>query len=150
MECGKEALRRGVATISPKAKLSEFARAVQTHVEKDCGFHCVAGLGGHGYGRALHGPPFVANAIPTILDAPWPEGNKFWVPGTLVAVEPMIGAGTGKTREDRHPFNKRWTDWPIYTADGSLSVHYEHDVLVTEDGHRVLTEGLDQIRDVIS
>lgn len=149
MNCGKEALRRGVATIGPSAKLNEFAKAVQNHVEKECGFHCVHGLGGHGYGRSLHGPPFVANAMPTLMDAPWHEGKEFWVPGTLVAVEPMIGVGTGKTKELPHPFNRRWSDWPIYTADGSLSVHYEHDVLVTESGHRVLTEGLDAIPDII-
>jgi methionyl aminopeptidase len=150
MNCGKEALRRGIATISPANKLRDFAAAVQQHVETDCGFHCVAGLGGHGYGRTLHAPPFVANAVPRFGDSPWPEGKTNWVPGTLAAVEPMVGVGTGKTAEKPHPFNRKWTDWPIYTADGSLSVHYEHDVLVTETGHRVLTEGLDDINDIIA
>ena len=71
------------------------------------------------------------------------------MPGTLVAVEPMIGVGTGKTRENPHAYNRKWNDWPIYTADGSLSVHHEHDVLVTETGRRVLTEGLDEIPDIL-
>jgi len=149
MDAGKEALRRGVATIKPGAKLSLFAQAVQHHIEVDNGFHCIQGLGGHGYGKWLHGPPFVANAIPKFGDAPWPEGNTVWEPGTLVAVEPMIGVGTGRTKEIRHPFNRKWNDWPIFTADGSLSAHHEHDVLVTETGHRVLTEGMDELNDII-
>ena len=40
--------------------------------------------------------------------------------------------------------------WPLATADGSMAVHYEHDVLITEDGHRVLTEGLDEVEDLIT
>jgi methionyl aminopeptidase len=149
MACGKESLRRGIATIGPDSQLKAFAMAVQEHVERDCGFHCVKGLGGHGYGRTLHAAPFVANAMPGMLDAPWPEAKQVWVPGTLVAVEPMIGVGTGKTRENPHAYNRKWNDWPIYTADGSLSVHHEHDVLVTETGRRVLTEGLDEIPDIL-
>jgi methionyl aminopeptidase len=54
----------------------------------------------------------------------------------------MIAAGTGRTRQKRH-------EWPVFTADGSIAVHYEHDVLITEEGPRVLTEGLEEIPDVI-
>jgi methionyl aminopeptidase len=150
MACGVEALRRGIETIAPTNQLKQFAQAVQTHVETECGFYCVAGLGGHGYGRKLHGPPFVANYTPGWSDSPWPEGKSYWVPGTLIAVEPMINAGTRASREDKHPFNKNWTDWPIYSADGSLSVHFEHDILVTEDGHKVLSEGMEEIENVVA
>lgn len=149
MACGVEALRRGIETISPQNQLRKFAEAVQNHVETECGFFCVAGLGGHGYGRKLHGPPYVANYVPGWSDSPWPEGKSFWIPGTLVAVEPMISATTRGTREVKHPYNKNWSDWPIFSADGSLSVHFEHDVLVTEDGHQVLSEGMEDIKNVI-
>ena len=147
--CGKESLRRGVATMQPGNKMRMFAQAVQTHVEKECGFHCIRNLGGHGYGRKLHGKPFVANSMPGPADAPWSEANQAWAPGTLVAVEPMIGAGTGETRSYANPFNPKVADWPVLTADGSLSVHYEHDVLVTEEGPWVLTHGMEDIKDVI-
>ena len=40
-------------------------------------------------------------------------------------------------------------DWPMFAADGSQTVHYEHDILITADGPRVLTEGLDEVEDVI-
>jgi methionyl aminopeptidase len=50
----------------------------------------------------------------------------------VLAIEPMINAGTGDVRllDD---------DWTVVTLDGSLSAHYEHTVLVTETGHEVLT-----------
>jgi len=130
-----------VRELRPGNTWTEWARAVQRHVEDECGFHLVRGLGGHGIGKGrLHGPPFVSNIpLPPVA---WPEAHKPCEPGTLVAVEPMIAVGTGETRETRK-------GWPIRTADGSLAVHYEHDVLVTEDGPRVLTEGLEDLPDVI-
>jgi methionyl aminopeptidase len=55
----------------------------------------------------------------------------------------MIGIGTGEITQGQR-------QWPIYTADGSNSVHYEHDVLVTSDGPRILTDGLQDVQDVIT
>ncbi|MFM9168623.1 MAG: hypothetical protein ACKOTD_00475 [Phycisphaerales bacterium] len=46
--------------MQPQRPLIDWAKAVQGHVERECGFHLVRGLGGHGIGRSLHGPPFVA------------------------------------------------------------------------------------------
>ncbi len=61
----------------------------------------------------------------------------------------MIGATTGKTEQRPFEFNRKQTDWPVFIADGSMSVHYEHDVLITEKGPRILTEGLEDVADVI-
>lgn len=141
MDCGKEALRRGVPTLRPGAPYRDFALAVQAHVEKECGFHCVRGLGGHGYGRKLHAPPYVANTV-SVYRGEWPDEVTRAEPGTLIAVEPMIGAGTGDTVQAKN-------QWPVYTADGSLSVHYEHDIYVSETGPRVLTDGLDDLPDIV-
>jgi len=54
----------------------------------------------------------------------------------------MIAVGTPKVTQKRG-------EWPVFTADGSLSVHYEHDVYIGEDGPIVLTEGLEQLPDVV-
>ncbi|VAX36972.1 Methionine aminopeptidase, partial [hydrothermal vent metagenome] len=137
-----EAIRRGVETLRPDNQYIEWARTIQSYTEEECGFHMVRGLGGHGIGRALHGPPFIANIVP---DSPfeWPDAAIFPAPGTLIAVEPMIAIGTGATRAVRG-------QWPIHTADGSMAVHYEHDILITENGPRTLTEGLESLPDVIS
>ena len=141
MESGKEGLRRGIAAMQPHRPLIDWAKAVQGHVEGQCGFHLVRGLGGHGIGRSLHGAPFVSNAVPT-FPGEWSEAWKPWKPGMLVAVEPMIAVGTTETRT-------KGRDWPIWTADRSLAVHYEADVLVTEQGPRNLTAGLFELPDVI-
>ncbi len=141
MECGKESLRRGIEKLQPGGVYLDFGQAVQEHVESECGFYCVRGLVGHGYGRKLHAPPYVANHAPA-YPGECPDSKTLIEPGTLVAVEPMIAVGTAQIAHRRG-------EWPIFTADGSLSVHYEHDVYISEDGPRVLTEGLDDLPNVI-
>lgn len=141
MACGKEALRRGIQALQPGKPLVDWARAVQGHAEKECGFFLAEGLTGHGIGTSLHTPPHVANVVPAGPND-WSEAFDLLRPGMILAVEPMINVGTRKTREARG-------QWPIFTADGSLSVHYEHDVLITADGPRVLSQGLEDIPDVI-
>lgn len=142
MQSGKESLRKGIEQLRPGNTFLAWARTVQRVVETEYGFHLIRGLGGHGYGRSLHAPPWISNVVPT-YPGEWPDANLPCTPGMLVAVEPMIGVGTGGTRQGRK-------QWPIFVADGSMSVHYEHDVLITEDGPVVLTEGLDDIEDVIT
>ncbi len=141
MACGRESLVRGIAAMQAGRPLLDWAKAVEAFVEGECGFHLVEGLGGHGYGKTLHGPPYVSNSTPS-YPAEWPDAFKPWTPGMLVAVETMIGVGTGATRGVSR-------DWPIYTKDGSLSVHYEADVMITEDGPVNLTEGLDALPDIV-
>ncbi|MBX3385856.1 MAG: methionyl aminopeptidase [Phycisphaeraceae bacterium] len=140
LEAGRESLRLGIARMQPGMALVEYARAVQNCVEHTHGFRLTRGLGGHGIGRKLHAPPYVSNVVPELGDGqPWAEASLPWVPGTLVAVEPMLAISSeqGVVRK-RH-------DWPVYTADGSVAAHFEHDVLVTTSGPRVLTEGLDDL-----
>jgi methionyl aminopeptidase len=141
MRCGREALRRGITRLQPGEPYIHWAREVQRCVEAEHGFHLIRGLGGHGYGRRLHLPPFVSNVVPA-SPGEWPDAFSIIRPGTFLAVEPMIALGTGET-------DQRKGEWPIYTADGSVSVHYEHDVLITEHGPEVLTEGLDELRGVV-
>lgn len=143
MDCGKEALRRGIQAMQPRAELIEWARAIQPFVEKECGFHMVRGLGGHGIGRSLHTPPFIANTVPAVAALEWREAHSRFEPGMILAVEPMIAVGTGKITQDGNA-------WPLKIADGSQSVHYEADVLITKDGPQNLTAGLEHIPDVIT
>lgn len=141
MACGREALRRGIREMQPGATYFNWAKTVQGYVERECSFHCTLGLGGHGYGRKLHGPPFIANSLPAHPNE-WPEALHTWEPGVLVAVEPMIGAGTGATVQGKN-------QWPVRTADGSNAVHYEADVLITEKGPRDLTDGMQDLPDIV-
>jgi len=141
MEAGKESLKRGVQQLRPGKTYLDWARAVQSHAEGECGFHLVRGLGGHGYGRTLHARPFVSNVVPLSANE-WPDAFTPCTPGTLVAVEPMLCAGTSETRQRGH-------EWPIHSADGSLTVHYEHDVLITENEPLVLTRDLEDLPDIV-
>ncbi|MBM4107543.1 MAG: M24 family metallopeptidase [Phycisphaerae bacterium] len=142
MDVGKESLRRGVLELRPGNTYIQWARTVQGYAEGECGFHLARGLGGHGYGRHLHTPPYISNVVPT-WPGEWPDAHAPCEPGTLVAVEPMIAIGTGKTVQAAR-------EWPIRTADGSMSVHYEHDVLITDRGPRILTHGLEDLPDVMA
>ncbi len=141
-DAGKDSIREGVKTLRPGNRYRAWAETVQRIVEHERGLHLVRGLGGHGYNKKrLHCEPFVANVAPS-FPGEWPDSEREIRPGTIVAVEPMIAIGTNRTVQ-------KSGQWPIFTADGSASVHYEHDVLITEEGPRLLTEGLEDIRDVI-
>lgn len=141
MQSGRESLARGVKELRPGNTYLAWARAVQRCVEGEYGFHLVRGLGGHGYGRRLHEAPFISNVVAT-YPGEWPDAMAACEPGTLVAVEPMIAVGTGEV--DQRP-----RQWPVLTKDGSIAVHYEHDVLITQSGPRVLTEGMETLPDVV-
>lgn len=145
MDSGKVSLRKGIEAIKPGNRYLDWAIAVQDCVESEYGFRCIESWGGHGYGRKLHEAPHLLNHRPR-FPGEWPEASAKWEPGVLVAVEPMIAISTGATYQKEQG---RYRDWPVYTQDGSMSVHYEHDVLVTPEGNRVLTEGLDELNDVI-
>lgn len=140
-EAGKASIRAGIKALQPGAPLVDWARAVQACVEEEHGLHLVRGLGGHGYGKRMHESPWISNVVPT-MPGEWGDATMKLAPGMLLAVEPMLALGTGATLPSGR-------EWPIYIADGSLSAHYEHDVLITEDGPQVLTAGLEEIRDII-
>ena len=138
---GRESLRLGVEAMQPGKPLIDWARVVQDHVEKKCGFGLVRGLGGHGYGRTLHGAPFISNVVPT-YPGEWPDAFRTFRHGMLVAVEPMLAVSTTEIRSEGR-------EWPIYSADGSRSVHHEADVLITEDGPVNLTASLFDLPDIV-
>ena len=141
MDCGKESLARGCQQLRPGNVYLNWAQAVQGYVEDECRFHLIRGLGGHGIGKKLHGPPFVSNVVPA-YNGEWPDALLKCQPGTLIAVEPMLAAGTSQTEHKPR-------EWPVFSADGSLTVHYEHDVLITDKGPRILTEGLVSLPDIV-
>jgi methionyl aminopeptidase len=141
MQAGKESLAAGIRAMQPDRPLMDFAKAVQAVAETEYGFHLIRGLGGHGYGRALHTPPFVSNVVPS-HPSEWPDAWRSFEAGMLIAVEPMLAIGTGQIK------NERGT-WPIYPVDHSMSVHYEADVFISEDGPIDLTVGLQQLPNIV-
>ena len=141
MKAGRESLATGIKAMQPGAPLINFAKAVQQVAEKQYPFHLVRGLGGHGYGKKLHCPPYISNAVPRTATE-WPDAWKIFEPGMLLAVEPMLTSGSAEIEHARGT-------WPIFSADRSMSVHFEADVLIAEDGPIDLTDGLQNLPFVI-
>jgi len=83
-------------------------------------------LVGHGIGTQFHEEPQVPNYGQ-------PHRGARLVVGMTIAIEPMINLGGPEVRT----LGDKWT---VVTADGSLSAHFEHTVLITEEGARILTE----------
>jgi methionyl aminopeptidase len=82
-------------------------------------------LCGHGVGRTMHEAPSVPN-----IDLPGLRGSLG--DGLVLAIEPMIGLG-------RPELVVRDDGWTVATADGSLSAHVEHTVVVRPRGGEILT-----------
>jgi methionyl aminopeptidase len=124
LDVTNEALWRGIEQMLPGRRLSDIGHAVQQRVEKE-GFSVVRVFAGHGIGSKLHEPPWIPNYGK-------PGRGPRLLPGMVFAIEPMVDVGGPdvKVRDD---------EWTAVTADGSLSAHFEHTVLVTENGPEVLT-----------
>jgi methionyl aminopeptidase len=119
------ALAAGVAAARAGGHVGDIGHAVQT-VAEAAGFSVVRELVGHGIGSSFHEEPQVPNfGVPH-------KGPRL-VAGMTIAIEPMINAG----RRDVRTMPDRWT---VVTADGSLSAHFEHTVVITDEGARILTE----------
>ena len=119
----KRALELAVERVRPNGRLSDIGHAVQEYVESE-GFSVVRDFVGHGIGTSLHEDPQVPN-----YGEPG-RGPKL-KPGLVLAIEPMVNAGTPDVEVDSD-------GWTARTADGSLSAHFEYSVAVTEDGARIL------------
>ena len=120
----KECLYSGIRAARAGERLLSIARAVQGHA-LNAGFGVVHQFCGHGVGFALHEDPQVSNV---------PRGpNPKLQGGLVIAIEPMINAGTG----DVNVLDDGWT---VVTADNSLSAHWEHTVAILPDRTELLTE----------
>jgi len=120
----QKALELGIAQATPGNRLQDIGWAVQEHVEKQ-GFSIVRDFVGHGIGRVMHEDPPVPNFGT-------PGRGLRLKPGLVLAIEPMVNAGTHEIelREDR---------WTAVTKDRRLSAHFEHSVAITDDGPVVLS-----------
>jgi len=124
LEATEASLMEGLRQIRKGARLSDISHAVQT-VAEDRGFSVVRDFVGHGIGRNLHEDPQIPNYGP-------PGRGPVLKPGMTFAIEPMVNAGGPEIRvlDD---------GWTAVTSDNSLSAHYEHTIVVTEDGFELLT-----------
>jgi methionyl aminopeptidase len=120
----KQALFEGIGQARPGNRLGDVSSAIQRTVERD-GLSIIRTLVGHGIGRDMHEDPQIPNYGE-------PGRGPPLEPGMVLAIEPMVNAGTHLVRVGDD-------NWAVYSQDGSLAAHFEFTVAVTEDGPRVLT-----------
>ncbi len=124
IEVTRDALQLGIEQCYPGNRLEDIGHAVQTHVESH-GFSVVRSFVGHGIGRAMHEEPAVPNHGS-------PNRGKRLKSGLVIAVEPMVNAGT----HDVQVLEDKWT---AVTKDRRNSAHFEHTIAITDDGPWVLS-----------
>jgi methionyl aminopeptidase len=120
----RECLERAIGECRPGRRLGDVGAAVESCAKKH-GYSVVREFVGHGIGRAMHEPPSVPNYGP-------PGQGVRLRPGLVIAIEPMLNAGSADVRVLAD-------GWTVVTADASLSAHVEHTVAITDDGPRILT-----------
>ena len=120
-----KALYEGSAVVRAGARIGDIGHAIQQCIEQE-GFSVVRELAGHGVGHHAHEEPMILNF------GKKGTGEQL-VAGMTIALEPMVTDGDWRIKTD--------TDgWGIRTMDGSLAAHFEHTLLVTEEGCEILTE----------
>lgn len=121
----ERSLYAGIDAIRGAVKVGDIGAAVEEVLNKSK-LGVIRNLVGHGIGRTMHEAPDVPNF--------GRRGSGVLVPvGNSIAIEPMATLGSWKVKQDPD-------GWTIRTRDGSLSAHFEHTVLITEDGAEIITQ----------
>lgn len=125
MDVTKEAMYAGIDVARPGKTTRDIGKAVEKVLNKH-GFGTPTILGGHGVGYSVHEEPYVPNYD-------MGSGTKL-VPGMVITVEPMlIEGGTDDVYTDLND------GYSVYTKDKSKSAHFEHTIVITENGAEILT-----------
>ena len=124
MSVTKKSLAAAIDAALSCNTVRDIGETVESVVSK-AGFSVVRDFVGHGCGVKLHEPPEVPNY-------PTKKSKEKLRPGMVLALEPMVNMGTHKGKIDGD-------GWTVRTADGSLSSHFEHMVLITEAEAEILT-----------
>ncbi|MEJ2178110.1 MAG: type I methionyl aminopeptidase, partial [Gammaproteobacteria bacterium] len=124
VEICKQCMQKGIDLVRPGIRLGDIGHAIQKHAESN-GFSVVREYCGHGIGRVFHEEP-------QVLHYGSPDTGMTLEPGMTFTIEPMLNAGKKETR-------LMPDQWTVVTRDRSLSAQWEHTILVTDDGHEILT-----------
>jgi methionyl aminopeptidase len=119
------ALAAGIAAVHDRVRTGDIGFAVENSL-KHRRYGIVRDLVGHGVGHQVHEDPNVPN-YGRAGSGPWLDK------GMTIAIEPMITLGGDRVYIAPD-------GWTVLTADGSWSAHFEHTVLITEDGAEILTK----------
>lgn len=120
----REAMYQGINLVKPGIQLGDIGHAIQKYVESNH-YSVVREYCGHGIGRGFHEDP-------QVLHYGEPGTGATLQAGMCFTIEPMVN--TGKRHVKMLP-----DKWTVVTKDRSLSAQWEHTILVTNDGHEILT-----------
>lgn len=121
----EEALYIGLSQVKPGNRVGDISNAIQTYVES-FGYSLPEEYTGHGVGTSIHEDPNIPNVG---IAHTGPLLKK----GMVIAVEPMVFAG----KKDCVTMNDGWT---VKSRDHSLGAHFEHTIVITDDGYEILTK----------
>ncbi|MFZ1134208.1 MAG: type I methionyl aminopeptidase [Candidatus Korobacteraceae bacterium] len=124
MRCAESAFRQAMRAAKAGARVYEIGRAVQREVRSH-GFNVLPEYGGHGIGRTIHELPHVPN-YPDLTQ------RALLHPGLVLALEPIIATGSGRSFVGSD-------GWTVRTSDHSLAAHYEHTVVITKGTPYLIT-----------
>ena len=126
IEVTRVALEKGLEQCVVGNTVADIGRAIEDYVNSQGKYGIVRDLVGHGVGHAVHEDPHVPNY--------YSEEYENWIlkENVVLALEPMISEGTWKVKTASD-------GWSIQTADGSMSAHFEHTVIITKKGPEVIT-----------
>ncbi|HWB39481.1 MAG TPA: type I methionyl aminopeptidase [Candidatus Saccharimonadales bacterium] len=124
LERTKQAMEAGIFALHDEVRTGDIGEAIENFL-KPFHYGIVRDLVGHGVGHELHEDPNIPN-YGRANTGPWLEK------GMTIAIEPMVTLGGEKVyiADD---------GWTVVTADHSRSAHFEHTVLITQDGAEILT-----------
>ncbi|WP_408008952.1 type I methionyl aminopeptidase [Pseudalkalibacillus sp. A8] len=125
LEVTEQSLYKGLAEAKPGERLTNISHAIQSYVEAE-GFSVVREYVGHGVGQDLHEDPQIPHFGP-------PGKGPRLKPGMVLAVEPMVNAGSRYVRTLAD-------NWTVVTQDGKNCAHFEHTIAIVEDGFEILTK----------
>lgn len=121
----EESLYEGLKEAKPGNYLSNISHRIQEYI-KPHGYGIVEDFTGHGIGQGLHEEPYVPNFGE-------PNEGPILKEGMTFCVEPMVNMGTKDVKILRD-------NWTAVTVDRKLSAHFEHTIVITKDGHEILTK----------
>jgi methionyl aminopeptidase len=127
MDVTKHVLDIAIEKSAPSVRWSQVAAEMQQYAEA-AGFSVVKDFVGHGIGRKMHEEPKVPNFVSDELLT----NDIILTEGMVLAVEPMINAGTSAVRTLKN-------GWTVVTRDGKSSAHFEHTIVILKNGCEVLT-----------
>ncbi len=125
LEHTEKALWKGLSTVKAGEKIGTLSYAIEKYAKRH-NLGVVKELAGHGVGQNLHEDPMVPNY------GKKNRGTKM-EQGLTIAVEPMLNLGKAHIYLDDDK-------WGVYTDDGSNSAHFEHTIVVTNEGYEIITK----------